>query len=150
MMTEIGLVGTMQPYYMFQTVKDIKYLVDGKRWLGISAIVERGLPYDVRRPVREVFENGYTQIVNRTDDTIVVDTPHGATTLPKNSFVAWSPKTGLWAFSAFAPGTDHRIAYAVDPSRNVEYVNPRGGNYKGFSAPTLLVNGKIVPAIGKP
>ncbi len=40
LMTEIGLVGTIQPYYMFQTVRDIKYLVDGKSWPRLSEIVE--------------------------------------------------------------------------------------------------------------
>ncbi len=108
-----------------------------------------GWPYDVRRPVKEVFESGYTQVINRTDNTIIVSTPRGTMTLPKNSFVAWSPKTGLWALSSYAPGTEHRIDYAIDPSRKVEFVNPRGGQYKGFGAATLLINGKIVPTIGK-
>jgi hypothetical protein len=147
-MTEIGLVGTMQPYYMFGTVKDIRYLTEGK-WLTIVQVVEQGLPYETRRPVKETFANGYTQIINRTDTTIQTTTPRGEMTLPKNGFVAWSAKTGLFAFSAIAPGADYRVDYAEDPSRQILFVNPRGREYKGFKAMTLMHAGKVLPSVGK-
>ena len=145
-LTEVALIGTLQPYYFFQPVRSIQYLVPDGRWLSLAEVVENDLPYDVRYPVRTDFKNGYTQVVNRTDQSIDVETPPGTMTLPKNSFVAWSEATGLLAFSAFAPGTTHRVDYLKDPARQIEFVNPRGGASRGVTGPTLWHKGEIVKA----
>ncbi len=140
-LTEIGLVGTIQPYYMFQKIKNITYLCDDGKWRTLAQLIIEDISRDRRYVVREDFENGYTQIVNRTSTEAAIDTPRGTITLPKNSFVSWMGNR-VFAFSAYAPGTTQRVDYAEDNIRKLRFINPRNGSYEGVSSPTLWVKGK--------
>ncbi len=141
--TEVGLVGTLQPYYMFQKINEISYLCVDSKWRTFAELIQQDLPRDRRYVVKEIFANGYTQIVNRTADEVTVSTSQGKMVLPKNSFVAWKGSS-LYAYSAYAPGTQHRVDFAEDKTRQIKFINPRAGEFQGVTVPSLWVKGKRV------
>ncbi len=141
--TEVCLVGTLQPYYMFQKIKEISYLFDDNKWRSFAELIQQDYPRDRRYVVKQIFTNGYTQIVNRTADEVTVPTPRGKMVLPKNSFVAWKGSS-LYAYSAYAPGTRHRVDYAEDKTRRIKFINPRTGEFQGVTVPSIWVKGKKV------
>ncbi|MHB1462966.1 MAG: LamG domain-containing protein [Armatimonadota bacterium] len=141
--TEVGLVGTLQPYYMFQKIQEISYLCADRKWRSFAELIQQDFPRDRRYVVKEIFANGYSQIVNRTADEVTISTPRGEMILPKNSFVAWKDSS-LYAYSAYAPGTQHRVDYAEDKTRQIKFINPRTGSFQGVTVPSIWVKGKLV------
>ena len=142
-LTEIGLVGTLQPYYMFQKIKEITYLCPDSKWRTLAELIQQDFLRDRRYVVKEIFANGYSQIVNRTADECVVTTPRGEITLPKNSFVAWKGNS-LYAYSAYSPGTRQRVDFAEDKTRQIKFINPRTGSFGGVTVPSIWVKGKRI------
>jgi len=149
LLTEIGLVGTLQPYYFFEPVERIEYLGDDGAWRSLAELVQEGMPLDRRFVARDLFANGYTVVVNRTDAEVPMPTPRGAAMLPPNSFVAWMGD-GLFAYSAIGPGMDFRTDYAEDRARGIRFVNPRGHEALGVATPTLWHDGSVVCQLEAP
>lgn len=142
-LTEVGLVGTLQPYYMFQKIKEITYLCSDSKWRTFAELIQQNYPRDQRYVVKQIFANGYSQIVNRTADECAVSTPRGEIVLPMNSFVAWKGGS-LYAYSAYAPGTRQRVDFAEDSTRQIKFINPRTGSFSGVTVPSIWVKGKRI------
>ena len=72
--------------------------------------------------------------------------------LPRSGWVAWLPDGKVLAYSAYAPGTRHRVDFLRDRVTEMQYLNPRGETVLGETQPTLWSQGRVVmrldPATG--
>ena len=152
-LTECLLVGHLQRHYSGCPVHNVRYH-HRDRWLTLDQFVRQGnIPNIVRwNPQTEAYgrvwieyQNGLNVIANRLDTPYTVpDTPAGPVTLPKSAWVAWKKDGSLCAYSAFSPGTQHRVDYLQDKNADLLYIDPRGQTTMGADQITLFEAGKPV------
>ena len=152
-LTECLLVGNLQRHYLARTVREVRYWHHGD-WITLDDYVRKGnvpniIPWLPRTEaygrIRVEYENGLTIIVNRLEDEFMVaDAGDAGALLPQSGWVAWRDQPALVAFSAYWPGTRHRVDYLLDEEAGLEYLDPRGRPLRGVSTITLWDAGKIV------
>jgi hypothetical protein len=181
LLTECLVIGTLQRHYALQPVRSVHYWQDG-RWQTLEEILAAGIdplpqPWnpqpDCLKRIRVIYANGLTVVVNRLPDLFPVavdstgppdsgthsqskapDAEPGETVvrIPKSGWVAWMPGGRLLAYSALAPGTDHRVDFIRDDAAHLQFVNPRGATVLGADRPCLWLKGvpvvRVDPAIG--
>jgi hypothetical protein len=156
-LTECLVVGTLQRRYALQTVKSVSYWREGK-WQSLLEIVAAGVnplpdPWantpglEPLRRVRAQYGNGLTVVVNRLPEEFRVDAGGQSLVLPQSGWVAWLPGGKLLAYSAFAPGTTHRVDFIRDDTTGMQFVNPRGQQTLGETRPTLWRKGSVVARV---
>jgi hypothetical protein len=151
-LTECLLVGTLQPYYALQPVRDVHYWKDGG-WQTLPQLVATGIdplpvPWapqpDCLKRIQIHYANGLRVVVNRLAEEFPVTVEGQVIVLPRSGWVAWMPEGKLLAFSAYAPGTRNRVDFLHDRIANLRYLAPRGGQWLGQTKPTLWQGDKIV------
>ena len=146
-LTECLVVGTLQKYYALQPVKSVSYYREAK-WQSLPEVVAAGVsplpdPWvstpglDPLRRISVEYANGLRVVVNRLPEEFTVDAGGQAIVLPKSGWVAWLPGQRLLAYSAFAPGTRHRVDFIRDDTAGVQFLNPRGQETLGETQLTL-------------
>lgn len=151
--TECLLVGNLQRYYSGQPVRDVRYWHDGS-WRSLEELVRSGVvpnivPWNPQTPeygrVRVEYGNELWVVVNRLkeDFTVAEAGPEGVT-LPPAGWVAWREDSSVLAFSAYWPGTRHRVDYLRNRAADLVYLDPRGQEVDGASAITLREGGRVV------
>jgi len=95
--------------------------------------------------VRVEYGNGMNVVVNRLDEELSVpDAGERGVVLPKSGWVAWQQDGSVLSFSAYWPGTKHRVDYLRDERAGVQYLDPRGREVLGVSTITLWEDGRVV------
>ncbi len=153
-MTECLLVGTLQKHYALQPVRSVEYWLDG-RWQTLGTVLKAGIdptpnPWGPSQPeclkrIRVGYANGLTLVVNRLAEECDVKAGSQTIRLPKSGWVAWTADGKLLAYSAYAPGTAHRVDFIRDAGAKLQYLNPRGERVLGEDRPCLWLDGK--PAV---
>jgi hypothetical protein len=151
--TECLLVGNLQRHYSGQPVRDVRYWHDGS-WRSLEDLVRSGLvpnivPWNPQTPeygrIRVEYASGLRIVVNRlTEDFTVGEAGPEGVTLPPAGWVAWRDDGSLLAFSAYWPGTRHRVDYLLDGDADLVYLDPRDGKIDGVTAITLRERGRVV------
>ena len=140
---ECLLVGRLQRHYALQPVRDVRYWDDGQ-WRTLEQLVRDGLvmqtsPFGPQTPafarVQVVYGNGLHIVVNRAKEPLNVDAGGVGLTLPKSGWAAWGD--GLLAYSAFFPGTLHRVDFIEDEAAGVRYLDSRDRRLLDVERPTL-------------
>jgi hypothetical protein len=148
-LTEVLLIGNLQRHYSGQAVSEVRYW-QGDRWMTLEELVKSGVIPNIVpwNPQTQAFartwieyESGLQVMVNRSDEPLDVS---DGIVLPKCGWVAFMPDGSLAAFSAYWPGTQHRVDYLRDDETGIEYLDPRGEEIKGVHEITLWENGKVV------
>jgi hypothetical protein len=149
-MTECLLVGTLQKRYALQPVRAVEYWLAG-RWQPLTAALQAGVDPmpspgapsqpDCLRRIRVRYANGLTIVVNRMQDPFDVQAGRRTIRLPRSGWVAWTPDGALLAYSAYAPGTEHRVDFILDRGAKLQYLNPRGASVLGETGPCLWLDG---------
>lgn len=149
-LTECLLIGNLQKHYCGQPVREVRYWHQG-RWVTLDDYVRQGsvpniVPWlaqtDSYGRVRIEYRNGLTAVVNRLADVFTV--ADAGVVLPRFGWVAWMGDDSLLAFSAYWPGTQHRVDYLRDDRAKVQYLDPRDRETLGVSTITMWKNGQIV------
>ncbi len=162
-LSEVLIVAPLQQYFALQPVTTIEYETSGQApgtWSTLESLVEDHgfvmktntgrLPQDPWTPkdqspefdrIRVTYANGLTIVVNRGSSSFAISAAGQALTLPAGGWAAWDAPAGntVLAYSAFAPGTSHRIDFLQDQGRGVRYVDPRGATHFGVDKPTQWV-----------
>jgi hypothetical protein len=150
--TESFLVGTLQRRYLLQPVQDVLYWKDG-RWQTLQEIVKSGInpltadwnpQTDCLKLIQVRYKNGLHIVVNRMTEEFPVKVGTRMVILPRSGWVAWDSAGKLTAYSAYAPGTRHRVDFIHDSTASLQYLNPRGQKVMGQTQPTLWLHGNIV------
>ena len=155
--TECALVGNLQRYYALQPVRSVGYWREG-RWQSLSEIVAAGVnplpnPWvkneglDCLRRIRVEYGNGLQVIVNRLAEEFPVQVGGQSIVLPKSGWVAWLPGGKLLAYSAYYPGTKHRVDFLRDEATALQYLDPRGEAILGETKLTLWRGGKVAARV---
>jgi len=156
-LTECVVVGNLQRHYAVQPVRSVRYWRDG-RWQSLMQIVAAGVnplpnPWakepglDCLRRISIEYANGLHVVVNRLPEEFTVDASGQAIVLPKSGWVAWTPDGKLLAYSAYAPGTQHRIDFICDDDAGLQFINPRGQETLGETQLALWRRGKVVARV---
>jgi hypothetical protein len=150
-LTECLLVGTLQRHYALQAVREVRYWADG-RWQTLPELVTAGidplpLPWapqpEALRRIEVTYADGLKVLVNRRDDDCLLTAAGQQLTLPRSGWAAWSADGKLLAYSAFAPGTRHRVDFIRDDGARLQYLNPRGAEVLGQTQPALWLDGRL-------
>ncbi|MEM7356560.1 MAG: hypothetical protein AAF657_37435, partial [Acidobacteriota bacterium] len=163
-LSEVLMVVPLQRHFALQPVTNVEYETSGQgpgTWRTLEQLVEdhgfvmeTNLGSKTKEPfepepqspeferIRVTYANGLQVVANRgaADFTVVAD---GETlTLPPTGWAAWGTPAGqpVLAYSAYAPGTSHRIDYLQDDGAGVRFVDPRGGTHFGVQRPTQWVS----------
>ncbi|HJN17892.1 MAG TPA: hypothetical protein QGH10_20500 [Armatimonadota bacterium] len=148
-LTELLLVGHLQPHYSGQSVADVRYWHEGA-WVDLERMVEGGSvpstlawaePTKAFERIWVTYENGLHVMVNRSDDPM--DSGDGIT-LPKAGWIVWNDDQTVRAYSAYPPRTEHRVDFLSDDEAKIQYIDPRGEEIPGATEPTLWIDGEIV------
>ena len=152
-LTECLLVGNLQKHYSARSVREVYYWHDGE-WVSLEDFVRKGnvpniIPWlpqtEAYGRIRVDYENGLRIVVNRLDEEFMVaGAGENGVLLPRSGWVAWRDAPALIAFSAFWPGTRHRVDYLQDEEAELEYLDPRGRRLRGVSNISLWDGGEIV------
>jgi len=147
--TEVLLIGNLQRRYAGQPVREARYW-QGDKWMTLEELVRSGvtpttLPWE---PPTQAFArtwieyaNGVQAMVNRSDEPLDVG---DGIVLPKSGWIVFRPDGSLAAFSAYWPGTQHRVDYLRDDEAGLKYLDPRGEETDGVREITLWEQGKVV------
>jgi hypothetical protein len=148
--TEAMTVGVLQRYYALQPVKNICYFWKNK-WQTINDLMQDDQisfhPGKDNCPafktIRVEYAGGLTVTVNRDEKPIkVTPAPGLELTLPKDGWVGSKPDGTLLVYSGVGPLAGHRIDFALDKSRGIRFLNPRGKTVEGTNRPTLWLHDK--------
>ncbi len=152
-LTECLVIGALQTHYALQPVSRVEYWLNG-RWQPLTAVLEAGIdpspnPFDPKQPdslkrIRVVYANGLEVVVNRLSEVFEIKAGTQVLRLPKSGWAAWSADGKFLAYSAYAPGTEHRIDFVRDAETKLKYLNPRGRRILSEDHPCLFVNGAQV------
>lgn len=152
-LTECLLVANLQKHYSAQAVCEVYYRHD-EEWISLEDFVRKGnvpniIPWlpqtEAYGQIRVDYENGLTIVVNRLNEELMVaDAGENGVLLPRSGWVAWRDAPALIAFSAYWPGTRHRVDYLRDEQADLTYLDPRGRQLREVSTITLWDGGKIV------
>ena len=156
-LTECLVVGTLQRHYALQPVRAVRYHRNGT-WQSLLDLVVAGVnplpdPWvktpglEPLRRIQIEYANGLQLVVNRLPEDFPVDAGGQAIILPASGWVAWLPEGRLLAYSAYAPGTRHRVDFIRDQTVDLQFVNPRGQETLGETQLTLWRGGKVVARI---
>jgi hypothetical protein len=156
-LTECLVVGTLQRHYALQPVRAVRYHRNGA-WQSLLEIVVAGVnplpdPWvktpglEPLRRIQVEYANGLQVVVNRLPEDFAVDAGGQDIVLPPSGWVAWLPAGKLLAYSAYAPGTRHRIDFIRDQTVGLQFLNPRGQETGGETQLTLWRSGKVVARI---
>jgi hypothetical protein len=156
-LTECLVVGTLQRHYALQPVRSVRYHRGGT-WQSLLDLVVAGInplpdPWvkntglEPLRRIRVEYANGLQVVVNRLPEEFAVDAGGQTIVLPPSGWVAWLPKGRLLAYSAYAPGTQHRIDFIRDETVRLQFLNPRGQETFGETQLTLWRAGKVVARV---
>lgn len=149
-LTECFVIGRLQRYYALQKVKSILYQQEDE-WKTLEQLVEEGNPINfdlwaeqspLLARIRIEYENGLTVVVNRAEAPLMVNTGKTLMKLPQNGWAAWG--AGILAYSAYFPGTQHRVDFLQEDESGLEYLDPRGGVHRATNLITLWQHGKII------
>jgi len=160
-LTEILLIGRLQRYWCGQPVREVRYWHQDA-WVTLEDFVRQGcvpstLPWDPPTQafgrIRVEYGNGLAVVVNRLAESFAVtDAGEGGVVLPQAGWVAWHPDGTVLAFSAYWPGTEHRVDFLRDRREEVQYLDPRNRDVLGVSEVTGWERGRVVlrasPAAG--
>ena len=151
LMTEVCLIGDLQRYYIEAPARIVLYWANGS-WRTFKQMAENGFmpntePWNPQsKPFGRImvrYANGFTIVVNRLPGPFTVHANHNAYVLTKSGWVAWSRDGRILAYSACAPGTNHRVDFLRDSIRRIKYVDPRGGMVDSVRNITLWRDGKV-------
>lgn len=152
-LTECLLVGHLQQHYSGCPVRNVRYR-HRDNWFTLDEFVRKGnvpniIPWNPQTEAYGLvwveYENGLNVVVNRlAPPHTVADTPAGSVVLPKSGWVAWKNDGTVCAFSAYWPGTEHRVDYLRDTGTGLTYIDPRGRTTMGVDRITLFDAGKVV------
>jgi hypothetical protein len=153
--TECLLVGTLQKHYALTPVESVRYWKDA-RWQTLAEVVAAGIdpmpvPWvpqsDCLRRIQVEYSNGLHIVVNRLSEGFSVMAGGESIMLPKSGWAAWLPEGRLLAYSAYWPGTRHRVDFIRDRTAGLQYLDPRGLELLGPSRPSLWLSGKLAMTI---
>ncbi len=145
--TECVLIGTLQRWWALQPVRAVRYWHEGG-WRSLPEIVAAGVnplpdpwapganPPCLRR-IRVEYANGLQVVVNRLPEEFTVAAGSQNVVLPKSGWVAWTADGRVLAWSAYQPGTRHRVDYLLDRDAGLTYLDPRGAEVNGETRPTI-------------
>jgi len=148
-LTEVLLIGNLQRHYSGQPVSEVRYW-QGDQWQTLEELVRTGvvpavLPWDPQTQafarVWIEYANGVQAMVNRSDEPLDVG---DGIVLPRSGWVVFRPDGSLSAFSAYWPGTQHRVDYLRDDGAGLKYLDPRGEEIEGVREITLWEDGRAV------
>ena len=151
-LTECVLIGRLQQQYALQPVESVEYLAE-RKWQTLEGLVRPGFvpqtrPWNQQQPefgrVRVQYRNGLILYVNRLPDELTVQTPHGERILPQYGWVASKPDGSVLAYSAYWPGTHHRVDYLEERGSGLRFLNPRGRSIEGSTRLRLWERGRLV------
>ena len=153
--TECLLVGALQKHYALTPVQSVHYWKDN-RWQTLPEVVAAGIdpmptPWlpqaDCLRRIQVHYANGLCVVVNRLAEPFPVQADGESILLPQAGWVAWLPEGRLLAYSAYAPGTRHRVDFLQDRTAGLQYLNPRGQETLGQTRPTLWLGGRLATTV---
>ena len=148
--TECLLVGILQRYYTLEKVARVLYQ-SGQQWLTLEQLVQSGLvvqtsPWEEQTRelgrIRVEYDNGLIVVANRLQEPLDVETGKGCLTLPKDGWVAW--QKDVLAYSAYFPGSEHRVDYIEDARLGIRYLAPRGETVLGVDHISLWKDDQLV------
>ncbi len=152
-LTECLLVGHLQQFYSAQQVREVRYWYDGS-WATLSELVRRAVvpnivPWNPQTAafgrIHVEYENGLNVVVNRQkEDFLVRECRESGVVLPRSGWVAWRSEPPLLAYSAYWPGTTHRVDFLQDDATGLQYLDPRGERIQGVTNITQWQNGQVV------
>ena len=91
-------------------------------------------------------------IGNRLPQAMTVAVPGGRLVLPQYGWVAFRRNGSLLAYSAFWPGTNHRVDFLEEGRGGLRLLNPRGAAIEGAATIRLWKGGTLLwsldPAVG--
>ncbi len=158
-LSEVLMVAPLQRHFALEQVNEIEYETGGA-WYTLEELVEdhdfvmktntgacdprTQLPVDQSpefERFRVTYANGLTVVVNRGATDFDVNAGGETLTLPPTGWAIWGTPGGdsVLAYSAYAPGTSHRIDYLEDHGGGVRFADPRGGTYFDVIRPTQWV-----------
>ncbi len=165
-LSEVLMVAPLQRHFALQPVANVEYETSGQApgtWYTLEELVEDhdfvmitdiGREWDEKagewiptaqspefERFRVTYANGLTVVVNRGATDFDVNAGGESLTLPPTGWAIWGTPGGdsVLAYSAYAPGTSHRIDYLEDHGGGVRFVDPRGGTYFDVIRPTQWV-----------
>ncbi|NOY82717.1 MAG: hypothetical protein GXP31_17100 [Kiritimatiellaeota bacterium] len=154
MLSEVVQIGALQRRYALTTVTQIAYRNPKTgSWGTLEELIRAGVNVT---PVRWIpqpeellcarvrYSNGLEVVVNRAKSAIEIQCSRFRLTLPRYGWAAWMPDGRTVAFSAYWPGTTHRVDYLEDKEWGWRFLDPRGRTVDGVSRPTLFENGRAV------
>ena len=119
------------------------FCLESRTWVGKQNELGR---------IRVVYGNGLTVIGNRLPQPMTVTLPGGRLVLPQYGWVAFRPSGSLLAYSAFWPGTNHRVDFLEEGRGGLRLLNPRGATIEGAATIRLWKGGTLLwsvdPAAG--
>jgi hypothetical protein len=148
--TEAILVGRLQKHYGLAPVASVEYETHGA-WKSLEEMVRGGFCLESRTwvgkqnelgRIRVVYGNGLTVIGNRLPQAMKVTVPGGPLVLPQYGWVAFRHNGSFLAYSAFWPGTEHRVDFLEEGRGGLRLLNPRGATLEGASTIRLWKGGK--------
>jgi hypothetical protein len=147
--TEAILVGRLQRRYALASVASVEYETPAG-WKSLEELVRGGFCLESRTwlgqqtelgRIRVVYGNGLTVIGNRLPRAMTVTLPSGRLVLPQFGWVAYQQRGSLLAYSAFWPGTNHRVDFLDEGRGGLRMLNPRGAMIEGAATIRLWKGG---------
>ncbi len=162
-LSEVLMVAPLQHHFALEPVNTIEYETSGQgpgTWTTLESLVENqnfvmetnfgretappwgALPQSPElERIRVTYANGLKVVANRGATNFVVTAGSETLTLPPSGWAIWGSPAGnaVLAYSAYAPGTSHRIDYLEDFGAGVRFVDPRGGTHFEVQRPTQWV-----------
>jgi len=149
-LTEVLLVGRLQPYYATAAVTSVEYL-QGERWRTLQEMIADGFIWAVEpwapqppefRRARVRYDSGLTVVANRATEPLQVEAAGTSLALPPSGWAAWLDDASVLAYSALHPATGTRVDLLRDSRRGFQYLDPRGVEVEGVSVPTAWQDGQ--------
>jgi hypothetical protein len=158
--TEAIVIGRLQKHYALAPVASVEYETHGT-WKSLEDMVRGGFCLESRTwmrkqnelgRIRVVYGNGLTVIGNRLSEAMTVTVPSGRLALPQYGWVAFRRNGSFLAYSAYWPGSQHRVDFLEEGRGGLRFLNPRGATLEGASTIRLWKGGTLLwsvdPAAG--